>query len=134
MFGFGGGNENNEAAAAGGGGAAAGGDPAAAGAAPAEEKKVGSMPSGDYSVHFHIQTGKNFVMPDEETVDPYVQIELIDQSKCSTTKNDITVDAKVNFNEHIFIDLKKVDNEVVEEANIVITVLNKGFFKGDIIG
>lgn len=27
-----------------------------------------------------------------------------------------------------------MDNEQVEEANIDITVLNKGFFKGDIIG
>ena len=27
-----------------------------------------------------------------------------------------------------------MDNEHVEEANMVITVLNKGFFKGDIIG
>lgn len=73
-------------------------------------------------------------MPDEDTVDPYVQIEVLDQTVKSTTKNDITPDVKVNFNEHIFIDLKKMDNEVVEEANMVITVLNKGFFKGDIIG
>lgn len=52
----------------------------------------------------------------------------------TNVKNDVTPDTKVNFNEHLFIDLKKVDDEVVEEANIIITVLNKGFFKGDIIG
>ena len=92
------------------------------------------MPPGDYNIHLHVQTGKNFILPDEATVDPYVQIEVLGQKKKTNVKNDVTPDTKVNFNEHLFIDLKKMDDEVVEEANIVITVYNKGFFKGDIIG
>ena len=92
------------------------------------------MPSGDYSIHVHLQTGKNFLLPEEDTVDPYIQIEVLGRTKTSNTKNDVTIDTKVNFNEHIFMDLKKMDNEEVEEATMMITVLNKGFFKGDIIG
>lgn len=51
------------------------------------------------------------MLPDEEFVDPYVEVEVLQQSKKTSTKNDIPVDAKVNFNEHLFIDLKKMDNE-----------------------
>lgn len=107
---------------------------AEADSAEPDHKTVSSMPSGDYSIHLHVQTGKNFVLPDEDTVDPYVQIEVLGEKKKSMVRKDITPDVKVNFNEHIFIDLKKMDNEQVEEANIEITVLNKGFFKGDVIG
>ena len=40
----------------------------------------------------------------------------------------------MNFNEHIFIELKKIEDEQATEAKIKFTVLNKGFFKGDVIG
>lgn len=46
----------------------------------------------------------------------------------------MTPDQVVNFNEHIFINLSKMDNEVMKEGNIKLTVLNKGFFKGDVVG
>ena len=107
---------------------------AESGAPAAESKTVGTMPSGDYVIHIHVQTAKNLLLPEEDTVDPYLKIEVLGQSKKTNVKSDITVDTKVNFNEHIFIDLKKMDKEQVEEANIVLTMQNKGFFKGDIIG
>ena len=110
MFGFGGDSKSEEKAEA----------PQAPAAAPAEapassgesgDPKVGSMPSGDYTIHIHLQTGKNFSLPDEDTVDPYVRIEALGVEGSSKTHNDVSATASVNFNEHIFLSLKKIDNE-----------------------
>lgn len=92
------------------------------------------MPSGDYVVHVHLQNGKNFFLPDEDTCDPYVHVEVLGVSKKSSVKNDITPDASVNFNEHIFLELKKIEDEAASEAKLKFSVLNKGFFKGDVVG
>lgn len=114
------------------------GDPAAADPGAAadgkDDPKVGTMPSGDYVIHIHLQNGKNFFLPDEDTCDPYVFVEVLGANKKSSVKNDITPDASVNFNEHMFIELKKIEDEQATEAKLKFTVLNKGFFKGDVIG
>lgn len=80
MFGFGDSeskSKEKKPAAGGGGGdggnEGGGADPAAAGGGgDGEEKKIGTMPSGDYVIHIHLQNGKNFFLPDEDTCDPYV--------------------------------------------------------------
>ena len=40
----------------------------------------------------------------------------------------------LNFNEHLFLEEKKLEKDDATNALVKIAVLNKGFFKGDVIG
>lgn len=100
----------------------------------AEENKVGSMPQGDYNVHIHLQSAKNLKMDEEDTVTPYMSFECLGEEKKSTHKENITKNDNVVFNEHHFLEIKNVTNETSANANIKIVCMNRGFFKGDIIG
>ena len=92
------------------------------------------MSPGDYLAHVHIQYVKNLTLEGEDTVDPYVKVEINDQDKSSSTKSKITKDAKVEFDEHLYIELKNQTKEQMETGNITFTAMNKGFFKGEVIG
>lgn len=48
--------------------------------------------------------------------------------------DNITPSSIAKLDQHIFIELKKMDNEEMENGVIKFTILNKGFFKGDCIG
>lgn len=73
-------------------------------------------------------------MVNEDEVDPYVSVECLSASGKSATKSGVEASTVVNFNEHIFLELKKMDNEVMQEGVLKLTVLNKGYWKGDVIG
>jgi hypothetical protein len=110
---FGGGNESSAAAQspAPAGPSAAAGAPEADGAAVPEASagsKVGNMKSGDYLIHVHVQYMKNVTLEGEDTCDPMVKINCFGQSKSSDAKNDITRDARVKLDQHIFVDAKKL--------------------------
>ena len=96
--------------------------------------KVGRMKAGDYLIHVHIQYIKNVHLEGEDTCDPMIKVECLGKSKTSTAKNDVTKDAKLKMDEHIFLDYKALKKAAVEEANIQFNIENKGFFKGDLIG
>ena len=46
----------------------------------------------------------------------------------------MTREAKATYDEHIFMEFKNQSKEDIEEANILMSVANKGFFKADSIG
>ena len=99
-----------------------------------EGKKVGNMRSGDYLVHILIYSAKNLVLDDEDTVDPFIKINILGQEKSTSIKKDISCNSKVTFEEHLFMELKNVSKEDIGNSNILLSVVNKGFFKGDDIG
>jgi hypothetical protein len=139
MFGFG--NEEESKQINSGGGAAApkpggSGDQAAGnGAANAEkEPKVGNMKPGDYMVHVHIQRAKGLKLDQEDAVDPFIKVKVLDQEKSTAAKEGISTKADTVFDEHIFLELKGLTKEQVEAAEVDVAVLNKGYFKGDTIG
>ena len=92
------------------------------------------MKAGDYLIHVHIQYIKNVHLEGEDTCDPMVKVECLGKSKTTAAKNDVTKDAKLKIDEHIFLDFKQQKKATIEEANIMFKIENKGFFKGDMIG
>ena len=136
MFGFGGGDkkeddkkEDQAAQNAGGGADGSGVDKNAP-----SGQKVGKMSGGDYLVHVLIQSAKNLTLDGEDTCDPFIKVNLLNQEKQSTCKKDITQIGKVVYDEHMFIELKNVSKEEIEASEISFSIQNKGFFKGDEIG
>ena len=73
-------------------------------------------------------------MEGEDTCDPQVKVTVLEDCKTSNYKNDIGRDAKVTFDEHLFLNLKNETVEDMEGALITFCVENKGFFKGECIG
>lgn len=92
------------------------------------------MPGGDYLIHVHVQNGKNITLEGEQTVTAYVEAKCLSASQKTAPQEDITADSTVTFNEHLFLDLKKIEKEDAEDAVLQISIHNKGFFKGDLIG
>lgn len=109
--------------------------PPAEGEEPIEEEgKVVSMKSGDYLIHIHVQSAKNISLDSADVCDPFVKIDCLGASKQTEAKNDVSREAKVTYDEHIFMEFKGQTKEQIEEANILFSVANKGFFKADAIG
>ena len=110
--------------------------PEAAGAEePVEEEgKVVSMKPGDYLVHIHVQSAKNIALDSADVCDPFVKIDCLGRTAQTKAKDDVSRDAKVTYDEHIFMEFKNQSKEDIEEANILLSVANKGFFKADAIG
>ena len=92
------------------------------------------MDPGDYLVHVLVQLHRNLLLPGEDTCDPYVKISCLNVDKQTSVKNDITISAKTKIDEHLFLEIKGAKKEDLEKAQLKIEVLNKGFFKGDLIG
>lgn len=46
-----------------------------------DHKTFRNMPSSYISIQLQVQTGMNFALPDDDTVDPYMQINLIGESE-----------------------------------------------------
>ena len=67
------------------------------------------MKAGDYIVHVFVQTAKNLKMAGEDTVDPYIEIKCAGVSKSTDCKKKITIDSKIVYNSHLFLELKKKD-------------------------
>ena len=85
-------------------------------------------------VHVFIERGKEFVGEGSLTVDPMVKVSCLGQTMYSTNKKDITLDADVNWQEHIFLDIKNIEKDQAEESQVLLEVMDKGFFKNSIIG
>lgn len=123
--------EAQGAAEAGGGGADDEAEPEEGVSAGA---KVGTVKPGDYIVHVHVQQASKLRMEGEETSDPFIEVSCLGTVKATASKNDIASDATVRFDEHMFLEFKDLSKEQLEEATIKFQVMNKGFFKGDVIG
>ena len=96
--------------------------------------KVGTIKPGDYIVHVHVQQASKLWLEGEETSDPFIEVSCLGTMKATGGKNDIASDATVRFNEHMFLEFKDLSKEQLEEATIKFQVVNKGFFRGDVIG
>jgi hypothetical protein len=92
------------------------------------------MPSGDYQIHVHVQKAKRLQLDDDDTCDPFVRVKVLDTYQSTKSLDDISRDATVTYDEHMFMNFSDMKREKMEEANIVISVENRGFFKGDLIG
>lgn len=112
-------------------------------AAPAEKKeessgsgepKVGVMKDGEYLLHVLIETGKNISLEGEDTVDPLIKITFMGKNKQSTSKDNCTRSTQIKWDEHLFLETGKVSSKEIEEGLIEIEIMNKGFFKSDLIG
>ena len=69
-----------------------------------------------------------------ELFDPYIQIDILNQSKKTSVKHDQDRKCHIVYNEHLFFELENMSNQVISDAVIEFKVLNKGYFKREIIG
>ena len=98
------------------------------------EKKVGKIKPGDYTVHLLLQKGKEFAIEESDTKDIFVQVEISKLKETSPVQNEVSNLTVVNFNAHIFIELKKMSIQQLEQSRITIKVLEKAYFKVAMIG
>ena len=78
------------------------------------------MKSGDYMIHvsdqhtlliltqIFIEQAKQLKVPEGATVDPIIQIDVLNEKKFTTAKDDIGASSLINWNEHIFFEPKNV--------------------------
>jgi hypothetical protein len=92
------------------------------------------MKKGDYLVHVFIEKAKEILMPDGSTVDPLIVVECLGQKQYSSSKDDIGGSGEVAWNEHLFLEPKKVEKESAESGKILIKLMDKGIFKDVLIG
>lgn len=92
------------------------------------------MKDGDYQVHIHVLKGKSFKLETEDSIDPYIKFNLLNNSKQTIVKSGVKPDSRVTWDEHIFMDFFNLTSEDIENAQLQILAENKGFFKGDMIG
>ena len=78
------------------------------------EKKVGKIKPGDYTVHLLLQKGKEFAIEESDTKDIFVQVEISKLKETSPVQNEVSNLTVVNFNAHIFIELKKMSIQQLE--------------------
>ena len=71
-----------------------------------EEGKVVSMKPGDYLVHIHVQSAKNIALDSADVCDPFIKIDCLGRSAQTKAKDDVTREAKVTYDEHIFMEFK----------------------------
>lgn len=102
---------------------------------PAEEPVIGEMKRGDYMIHIFIEKIKDIKIADgEDTVDPMIETSCLQQKQYSSSKKGISGIGEVTFNEHIFLEQRNVEKKDAEEAKITLRLLDKCFFKDDLIG
>ena len=71
-----------------------------------EEGKVVSMKPGDYLVHIHVQSAKNIALDSADVSDPFVKIDCLGKNAQTVSKDDVSREAKVTYDEHIFMEFK----------------------------
>ena len=96
--------------------------------------KVGTMKDGEYLLHVLVETGKTLDLEGEDTVDPMVKVLFMGKELQTTAKNDITRSSTVKWDEHLFLEVGEVKAGDIQEAMIEVQILNKGFFKSDLVG
>ena len=52
-------------------------------------------------------------------MDPYVRVDLLGKEKRSTVKKDVTQDAKVKIDEHLFLEYKNLEKEEISNSQIL---------------
>lgn len=95
---------------------------------------VANMKPGFYMLHVLVETAKNVYLDGETTVDPLIKVKILGNSKSTSTKNGITKTTPIKWDEHLFIEVGEQTQKEIETALIEIEILNKGFFKSDLIG
>jgi len=96
--------------------------------------KVGTMKDGEYLLHILVETGKTLYLEGEDTVDPMVKVLFMGKEKQTSAKNDITSAVSIKWDEHLFLEAGEVKAAEIQEAMIEVQILNKGFFKSDLVG
>ena len=85
---------------------------AAGGEEPVEEEgKVVNMKPGDYLVHIHVQSAKNITLDSADISDPFVKIDCLGRNAQTKAKDDVSREAKVTYDEHIFMEFKDQTKE-----------------------
>ena len=110
------------------GAADAGEEEASAGAS------VANMKPGFYMLHVLVETAKNMGLEGEDTVDPLIKVKILMNEKSTSNKKGITRTTPIKWDEHLFIEVGEKTQKEIEGALIEIEILNKGFFKSDMIG
>jgi hypothetical protein len=92
------------------------------------------MKRGDYMIHVLIEKGKDFLVPENSTIDPMIELTCLNQKIFSSSKDKIGGLGEVVWNEHLFIEPRNVEKRDAEDAKIVIKLVDKDFFRNSLIG
>lgn len=95
---------------------------------------VCQMKRGDYMIHIYVEQAKNLKVEAEQTVDPIVQINCLNERRFTTAQDDINNTGIAIWNEHIFFEPKNLETSDLENAKVQIKLMDKGFFKDALIG
>ena len=93
-----------------------------------------TMKRGDYMIHVMVEQAKNLKMESDSTVDPIVEVKVLNDKKFTTAQKGINNVGIAVWNEHLFFEPKNQEVEDLERGTIAIKMLDKGFFKDALIG
>jgi len=99
-----------------------------------DEGGVCKMKRGDYMIHVYVESAKDMKMEADQTVDPIVDLTVLNEHKFSKALKGISNVGIATWNEHIFFEPKNVEEEKLAEGKIVVKLMDKGFFKDAMIG
>lgn len=100
--------------------------------APKEEKQVGSLKGGDFTVHIFVQKVKEIAI--EDPTDVIMEINCDSQKEYTEMKEGVTSESVVNWAEHVFIELRGKSIQDVEGTKISLKLCEKSMFKNAVIG
>lgn len=92
------------------------------------------MPAGEYTIHVLIQSLRNLILFEEDLCNPMVYVYMLDGVAQTTDKSNIARNTMVKYDEHLFLEIKNKTKDELQQAIIKIEVMNKGFFRNDMIG
>jgi len=85
-------------------------------------------------IHILVEQAKNLLIDAGATVDPIVEISCLGQKKYTTAQEGIDNTTTAIWEEHIFFETKNMEAAKMESGKIEIKLLDKGFFKDELIG
>ncbi len=80
-------------------------------------REVGTMKKGDYMIHVilpfkifqvFVELVKQIKVPDGNTVDPVIEVNIMKESKFTSSKDNVTGTGVITWNEHLFFEPKSV--------------------------
>ena len=99
-----------------------------------KEKEVGSIKAGSYSIHILIETAKEIMVPEGESVDVMVEASCGREKKFTPVQSSVTSTSNVSFQNHLFIELTNKSVSDLETTKVGIKLMEKGVFKEAIFG
>ena len=85
-------------------------------------------------IHILIHEARNLQLANADTVDPIIEVKCFKKKQYTKCMDDISVNASVTWNEHIFFEPKNLSESDIQNEKICIKMNDQRMFKDAVIG